>query len=268
MAVLVGACCVVSASAEPLPLFELGLGLGGHYQPYYPGSSQSRAYAFPVPLPVYRGDMLKSDEDGVRAEVIDEPRYSLDISMDFNLAVDSDKVDLRYGMDDIGSLLEIGPSLEVLLSEGRSSQWLLALPLRGQLQSRSDQIVSAGYTFSPALYRYQDLQIAGTLWRLNVSASISFSTQKAHEVFYQVDEVDETVWRPRYNVGSGYSGFSLQTVLRSRNDKRLIVYFVRFDWLDGAEFIDSPLVDTRYGASAGVIYSRFIFRSKTQVGSR
>ena len=69
---------------EGLPLWELGLGLGAVHQSYYTGTKQSRVILLPIPVPVYRGDILKSDDDGVRAQLFKNKRAKLDISMDFN----------------------------------------------------------------------------------------------------------------------------------------------------------------------------------------
>jgi len=119
--------------AEDLPLWELGLGIGALHQPYYIGTKQNRSFAFPVPVPVYRGSILKSDDQGVRAELLKSDRLRLDLSLDFNLAIDSDDVDLRAGMPDIDSRLQIGPSLEIKLAESDREQWLLNLPVRASI---------------------------------------------------------------------------------------------------------------------------------------
>ena len=50
--------------------------------------------------------------------------------------------------------------------------------------------------------------------------------------------------------------------MRSRNEDRVWVWFLRYENIDGAEFDDSPLVETDHGTSVGLIYSRFLFKSK------
>lgn len=102
---------------EGLPLWELGLGLGAVHQSYYTGTKQSRVILLPIPVPVYRGNILKSDDDGVRAQLFKNKRAKLDLSMDFNAQLKSEDIDLREGMDDIGNIVEFGPSFEILLGE-------------------------------------------------------------------------------------------------------------------------------------------------------
>lgn len=252
-------------SAEELPLWELGIGAGLLYQPYYLGTKERRAFVFPVPVPVYRGEIFKSDDEGVRAEIIENERISLDISMDFNLAIDSDEVDLRKGMDDIDNIFQVGPSLEILLSDRGDTRWLLTFPLRAQLQFQPDRIRSGGYTFTPTLYRYKDFQWNDVPWTFNVSLASSFLTDSAAGVFYEVGAKDVTLERPLYNATGGYAGFRVQTVLRSRNEKRLWVFFARYDNIDNASFDDSPLVETQHGFTLGIIHSRFLFKSKQTV---
>lgn len=143
--------CSHNSQAEELPLWELGLGLGALHQPYYVGTKQNRTFAFPVPVPIYRGKVLKSDDEGMRAELLNNDRYKLDLSLDFNLAIDSDDVDLRAGMPDVDSRLQVGPSLAVKLAEGEHDQWLLNLPLRASIGVGSNGVDESGVTFAPNL---------------------------------------------------------------------------------------------------------------------
>ena len=118
------------------PLWELGLGAGVLTQSYYTGTKQQRNFAFPVVLPIYRGDIFKSDDKGARAQLFKNSTYQLDISADFNPAIDSDEVNLRKGMPDIGNLLEIGPSLKITLNQDKNgSGWFAgSIEIRKQLR--------------------------------------------------------------------------------------------------------------------------------------
>jgi len=260
--------CLMSSNssfAEELPLWELGLGIGGLYQPYYPGSDQTRGYAFPVPLPIYRGSILKSDDEGMRAELIKDGPYKLDISLDFNLAIDSDDVDLRAGMPDIDSMLQIGPSLEVTLAKGEHSEWLLNFPLRANFGIGSNGLDESGYTFSPNITYFRHLDIAGTAWRAGLAVGVQAGSREYQNVYYGVDPEFSTEQRASYEADSGFSGSRLLMTLKSNNKKRLWVWFLRYDNISGASFEDSPLVETSGGLSAGFVYSRYLFKSKRMV---
>jgi len=259
-------CFVMSnLQAEELPLWELGLGLGGLHQPYYVGTKDTRTFIFPVPVPVYRGSVLKSDDEGMRAELLNNDRYKLEMSLDFNLAIDSDDVALRNGMPDVDSRLQIGPSLEVNLHEGDSHQWLLNLPIRANFGISSDGIDESGFTFAPNITYFQDFDWDSKPWRAGVALGPQFGTRDYQNVYYGVDQAFATDVRPAYEASSGYSGSRLLMTLRSKNKDRLWVWFVRYENISGASFEDSPLVETNDGLSAGVIFSKFLFKSKKTV---
>ncbi len=249
---------------KELPLWELGLGVGGLHQPYYVGTEQTRTFAFPVPVPVYRGDVLKSDDDGMRAELIKNSRFKLDLSLDFNLAVDSDDVDLRTGMNDIGSLLQVGPSLQFKIADNDDHQWLFNLPLRANLEFQ-DGIDSAGYTFAPNLTYFNYFSWSGKPWRAGVALGPQFGSKDYQNTYYGVASEFATEARPEFSADSGYSGSRLLLSLRSKDKDRLWVWFLRYENISGASFEDSPLVETSRGLSVGVIYSRFLFKSKKTV---
>ncbi len=252
------------SSQEQLPLWELGLGLGGLHQPYYVGTDQTRTFAFPVPVPVYRGRVFKSDDDGMRAELIKDQRFKLDLSLDFNLAVDSSDVDLRQGMDDIGSLLQIGPSLQFKLGGGAQDEWLLNLPVRANLEF-DDGIDGAGYTFAPNLTYFNHFTWRDKPWRAGVAIGPQFGSKDYQNTYYGVAPEFATPERPEFEADSGYSGSRLLLSLRSKDKDRLWVWFLRYENISGASFEDSPLVETSDGLSVGFIYSRFLFKSKQTV---
>ncbi|GHA14545.1 hypothetical protein GCM10008090_25430 [Arenicella chitinivorans] len=252
----------MSTTAKQLPLWELGLGLGGLHQPYYIGTKQQRNLIFPVPVPIYRGDVLKSDEAGVRALLLNNDRAKLEMSLDFNLAVDSDDVDLRAGMPDIDSRLQIGPSLELKLAESDFDQWQLNLPIRANFGIGEQGIDESGFTFAPNITYFRNFEWREQPWRAGVALGPQFGTRDYQNVYYGVASEFATDDRPEYAASSGYSGSRLLMTLRSKNQDRLWVWFLRYENISGASFEDSPLVETTDGLSLGIIYSRFIFKSK------
>lgn len=250
---------------EELPLWELGLGIGGLHQPYYVGTEQNRTFAFPVPVPIYRGRVIKSDDEGVRAELFNSENFKLEFSLDFNLAVDSDDVDLRNGMPDIDSRLQIGPSLEVKLAQNEHSQWQLNFPIRASIGISGDGLDESGVTFAPNVTYFRDFDWSGTPWRAGVALGPQFGSRDYQNLYYGVDQAFATDTREAYNADSGYSGSRLLMTLRSQNRERLWVWFVRYENINGATFEDSPLVETNDGLSVGLIFSKFLFKSKETV---
>ena len=257
--------CSALAAAEKKPLWEIGLGAGGINQAYYTGTNQERAIGFPVIMPVYRGELFKSDDDGLRAEVIKDPRYKLDLSLDFNFSIDSDDIELRQGMEDIGSLLQIGPSLEVNLKKTDREQLTLNFPVRYVTEIQENSISSAGFTFSPAVSYYRFVSYKNIPWRMGMIGSIQFGSADYHDVYYGVDQQFATPQRPRYQPGDGYAGYRLTASAVSKNNSRLIVLFARYENIGDAVFSDSPLVETNNSFSVGLLYSRYLFKSKKLV---
>ncbi len=250
---------------EGLPLWELGLGLGAVHQSYYTGTKQSRVIFLPIPVPVYRGNILKSDDDGVRAQLFKNKRAKLDLSMDFNAQLKSEDVDLREGMDDIGNIVEIGPSFEILLGETEKSRLHLNLPLRASIEIGKNGVDSRGFNFSPHLTYHQDLAFADNSWIAGVSLGPQFGNADYHDIYYSVGAADATQNRDAYKADSGYSGSRLQLTMKSNNSKRLLLGFLRYENIDGATFADSPMVETKENLIVGFLYSHYFFKSKERV---
>lgn len=54
---------------EPLPKWELGIGLSAFTVPDYIGSDESGYFALPFPYFVYRGEKWKVDRDALRGKI-------------------------------------------------------------------------------------------------------------------------------------------------------------------------------------------------------
>ena len=87
--------------AESLPLWELGAGVGTISLYDYRGSDERRAYVFPVPYFVYRGEFLKADRNGVRSTLFNSDRVEVNVSVNGTFPVDSKDNVARRGMTDL-----------------------------------------------------------------------------------------------------------------------------------------------------------------------
>jgi len=252
------------ASADQLPLSELGIGPGTLYQNYYPGTNDTRSFVFPAFVPIFRGDTLKSDEEGARAQLFEDARYKLDLSLDFNLAFDSEDVALRQGMPDVDHLLQVGPSLQITLNESDSHEWMIRLPLRAAV-TLGDDFDSAGFTFLPDVTYLKDFPIVSSNWRLGLSLGPQFSSSDYNEIYYGVDRAFETDTRAAFDPEAGFSGYRFLVTFTSINRRRFTSWFFRAESLSGSELENSSLVETSTGYTVGVIYSWLIFKSKRMV---
>jgi outer membrane protein len=245
--------------ASEYPLWELGLGLGGLHQSCYIGSKQTCNNAFPVVLPVYRGEFFKSDDKGLRAEFVEEDRYKFDVSADFNFAVDSRDIELREGMPDIGNLLQVGPTFEYTLNKNSVDKLYLNFPLRAVFEISGTDLNLAGYNFSPGIVYVR--QFAASSWRVSASLAPQFHSQEYNALYYTVKPEFARPERPAYKAKGGFSGSRLQLALSSNTASNLWVFFFRYDNIDHAIFDDSPLVETHSSSTIGFIYSHYFLKS-------
>ncbi len=254
-----------SFAKEEKPLWQLGLGVGGLNQSYYTGTSQTRSFLFPVILPIYRGEIIKADDRGMRAELLNNENLKLDVSLDFNLSIDSEDIDLRQGMPDIPNNLQIGPSLEYTLLKSDAHKWQINFPLRINIGFDGSDVGVDGATFSPNVEYTKYFRLGKNKWRFGATFGPQFGSSSYHDVYYGVADEFATSTRSAYQAEGGFTGYRAQTSLVKNTDKQLFVLFLRYENINGAVFEDSPLVETDDNLIAGFIYSYYLFNSKKMV---
>lgn len=254
------------ASAEPKPLWEVGLGVGGIVFPDYRGSDELRAYPIPMPYVEYRGTFLKSDRDGLRGRVFNREYVELSLSVNGSVPVNSDDNEARQGMPDLKPTLELGPSLDIHLwrSDDRNVKVDFVLPLRVPVTIESSP-TAIGWVFAPRLH--VDIKnVAGhSGWDLGFGAGPVFADEKYHDYFYAVAPQFATPQRPAYDAPGGYSGGYVLASLSKRFPSYWIGAYVRAESLHNAEFGDSPLVKQDHALSGGIGIAWMIGKSKREV---
>jgi outer membrane scaffolding protein for murein synthesis (MipA/OmpV family) len=256
------------AQAEEKPLWELGMGVGALSFPDYRGSDEEKVYPVPVPYFVYRGDFLKADRDGARAQLFDERYAELNLSVNATIPVDSEDNDARRGMPDLSPTLELGPSLDLHLwrSTNEAIRLDLILPVRLPVTLESSpQLI--GWAFSPRLH-VDVRDIAGLPgWDFGIGAGPLYADRKFHDYFYSVDARYATAERPAYEADGGYSGTHMLASLSKRYPTFWVGAYVRYDSLSGADFDDSPLVKSKRYLACGIGIAWMIGESKRMVQS-
>ena len=254
--------------AKDLPLWELGLGVGGLWFPDYRGSDESRGYLLPVPYVVYRGEFFKADRNGIRGMLFNTDRLDLNISVNASQPVSSDSNDARSGMSDLKPSIEIGPSLDITLwrSEDRRTKLDLRLPVRAAFSIESHPR-SLGWIASPRV-NLDIADVAGQSgWNLGLLAGPIYATRRQHEYFYSVSPEFATANRPAYTAPGGYSGAQLLAALSKRFPGFWVGGFARYDTLKSAAFEDSPLVRRSSSVFAGVAIAWILGESSTKVNA-
>ena len=243
---------VLPACAAEKPLWEVGAGIGALLFDDYRGADESRLYPVPVPYVVYRGRFLKADREGVRGLLFDRRYAELNFSVNATIPVQSEDNAARRGMPDLESTLELGPSLEVHLWKSGNEDWQLDLrmPLRVPVTIESSP-QAIGWIFSPRLNL--DIRNVGghTGWDLGVSIGPMFADRKYHRYFYSVAAQFATPERPEYQARGGYSGAHALMSLSKRFPGYWIGAYLRYDTLESAQFVASPLVKRDHSIAAG-----------------
>lgn len=268
MAALCLAFMATPAIAETRPLWEISVGGGGLRIPDYPGADESQSFLFPFVYPVYRGRIMRVDNEGVRGLLFTSDRVKFDLSLDASIPVDSQDNDARQGMPDLDASLQFGPSLEIKLWEAAQGRQRLSLnlPVRSVFTVGSS-VDSIGFTGSPHIKYLRSVWWLKRRWRLRLSGGLEFGSKRYYEYYYGVAPEFATAARPAYDADGGYGGTRFIFTFHSRHPKgkNWISVFARYDRLDGAVFEDSPLVRRSDGFTVGLIYAHFLVRSKRTV---
>lgn len=257
---------LLPAQAERKPLWEVGAGVAAIDFPLYRGSNERRSYLLPVPYLQYHGEVLQISRDRMRALFFHRGPVELDFSVNGAVPVSSSDSVARKDMPDLDPTLEIGPSLNVHLyyDDRRSTNLDLRLPLRKVVATNFSRFEQQGWLFQPQLaLDFRNVQQSG--WNLGLVGSLLYADQRYHQYFYDVAPQYATATRPAYSAGAGYSGAQVMTTFSKRYDRLWVGGFLKWDDLNGATFVDSPLVKSRQSFAAGFMVGWILFSSERRV---
>jgi outer membrane scaffolding protein for murein synthesis (MipA/OmpV family) len=251
-ALMLAAMLVGTARASEQPLWEFGLGIGAVVFDDYRGASGTHAYPVPVPYFLYRGHILRADRDGLHGRFLNQRYLEFDISANATAPVFSRHSAPRAGMPNLDSTIELGPSLQwhVWRADDERLRLDVRLPVRNAITLASPPR-SIGWVFAPNLS--VDYRAAGRAagWNLGVLGGPLYAQHRYHEYFYGVAPQYALPGRPAYEAPGGYAGTQLLVALSHRYANYWIGAYVRHDWLQGAVFTASPLVQQHSYWSGG-----------------
>lgn len=237
------------------PLWELGAAGGMGYVADYPAAEQSHMQGVILPYFIYRGERLRvfDEKGGVRGRLFNSERVELDMSVSGSLPTDSEDNDARRGMPDIDYLAEIGPRLDVTLSDLNAQQKLaLQIPLRIIVSTDLSRMDFQGLLLSPDLV-WTDPHWFDTDYQFSASVGASFASEDFLDYFYQVDSAFATPVRPEFNAKGGYLGSRLKISLAKTLGKNTrLLGVVTSNYYGGAANTDSPLYGQDLNMNIGV----------------
>jgi outer membrane protein len=243
----------LEARAVDRPLWEAGVGLGVLALPDYRGSDESRGYVLPFPYLIYRGDIIKADREGVRAEFLDTDRVKFEFAVNASQPVRSSSNQARQGMPDLNGSFEAGPALVVNLarSDDRTVRLDFRLPVSTGVTLGSG-FKGIGWQAAPRL-NLDLYDVAGHAgWNLGLAAGPIFQNRKRDAYFYDVSDEFVRPGRPAFRSHGGYAGAEVLAALSKRFERFWVGGFMRADTLQGASFEDSPLVRRKSYFAAGI----------------
>ena len=248
--------------AEMLPLWEAGVGAAAISFPDYRGAASRRSYLLPVPVFIYRGDIVQVDREKIRGLLLKNERAELDISINGSVPIRSEGNPVRAGMPDLDPTLEIGPSLNISLAKTEQSKLAFRLPLRAVIASNFRSIHRAGMLANPN-FNLDLKAVQG--WLVGLVAGALFADRKYHDHFYGVASEYVRPGRPAFRAPGGYSGAQFIAAISRRFEPVWVAGFVKYDVLNGAAFASSPLVERRNNLSVGVAVTWVFAQSRTRV---
>lgn len=188
-----------------LSKYEFGLSLAHVSYPKYPGSRESEELTLPVPLFLYRGHVIRSDEDGgLRGRFLKNERFEINLSLGGSPPASSDDIKAREGMPSLPFILEVGPGLIYkIIRPTQTNHWSLSLnlPLRIPIAFNDFNTDDRGLVFNPILYGYYNF-IPEKLQSF-FFLSYRWGNREYNETYYQVGQQFETSIRSNYQAQSG-----------------------------------------------------------------
>ena len=246
---------VPALAAEPdtrnVPLWDAGVGAAAFSTPAYPGASDRSNRWLVVPFLLYRGKVLRADQEGVGARLLDTDKVEFDVGFAGALPAHSNDVDMRRGMPDLGTLVEFGPRVKYKFADlGGAGRLRFELPVRAVIEARGG-LRRQGWTTEPRFV--WERRGDGGLWTLEAQVGAVFGDRRIHAYFYDVAPQYATADRPAYKSDGGLMLVRTGVFGSYRVNPDVRVFgFVRLDSYAGNANRDSPLFRKDFGPSAGV----------------
>ncbi|HWR96911.1 MAG TPA: MipA/OmpV family protein [Candidatus Methanoperedens sp.] len=247
------------------PRWEIGVGVAALSMPAYRGSNEQRGYLLPVPYAVYRGEVLKVDREKVSGMLFTSEHMKLGVSVSGSAPASSDGLKAREGMPDLAASVEVGPELDVVLSEGNGHRFEFILPVRRVVSVDLSGLRGIGWVTNPSLNLSVPNVGPGGGWEIGFSGGLLWADVGMHDYYYGVSRDQATSERPAYRAQGGYSGSVLTLSATKRFPRLWVGVFLRANLLQGAAFEGSSLLKERVGYLAGLVISWVPLQSRDMV---
>ena len=255
----------IQLQKEKKPTFselELGIGYGFGSVPDYPAADEYSRKTLFLPLIIYRGDVLKSDqEDGTRAELFKSTEIEINLSFGARFNSDSQNNKTRVGMPNLNYILESGPSLSYKLWKNpKVSSLTLQIPLRLTFETDFKKTDFVGFVFEPEL-KFQKLNFLVPNLTASTSVAVELFSERVANYYYQVENIYATAERPAYDARAGLASFSVgQSFLYEYNAYNFI-FGASHSYFGNSANTKSPLYKSDTNTSVFAAIAWFFYKS-------
>ena len=207
--------------------------------------------------------MLRADQNGIGARLLDTDKAEFDIGFAAALPAHASDVDARRGMPDLGTLVEFGPRLKYKFADwGEAGRMRFELPLRTVIEARGG-LRRQGWTTEPRLVWEKRGEAAR--WTMEAQLGAVFGDRRINRYFYDVQPQYATAARPAWAANGGLMLVRTGLFGTWRMNPDLRVFgFVRYESYAGSANRDSPLMRRSTGASAGIGFAWTLARSQAR----
>lgn len=261
------AAAALPAQAQQLPVFEVGIAGGGGSIPAYPASSQNQWRGLAVPYLIYRGNVFRSDDSGMRARANLADGIELSVSASGGVNAASGDITAREGMPDLDWLGESSSSPRQRMKRrlGPISRIVLDTPVRAVFSTDWTSVSFRGITFAPDI-AYEHMHLFSRFARLRVAAGVLFGTDRYTSYFYDVEPQYARPGREAYDAQPGYVGARLTVSYRLPLSERIsIVVGGRIENFSGSSNAGSPLYRSEWNGTVVAGFAFSLWRSEERV---
>ncbi|MGK7868400.1 MipA/OmpV family protein [Falsiroseomonas sp. E2-1-a20] len=269
----------VSAQEVRRPLLEAGAFAGVGLLPDYPASDRAEPRALALPWLIYRGEILQSDERGLRGRLLRSADFELTFNANGALGSRSSG-GARAGMDDLDPMGEVGPSLRWVAwrDTARLTRLVLEAPVRAAFTTDFSRIRHRGFVFAPEISLERTglfqglfqglLRTEGGADRARIGLGPVFATGGVMDDWYRVRPSEARPGRPAYEAEGGFLGMRLQFSYRVPvTDRISLTTGGRVENFAGAANAESPLSRSEWNATLVGGISVSLYRSTATVAS-
>jgi outer membrane protein len=206
-------CCLFAfkASAQAVrnfekkerPKYEFGGGAIGAYLPDYPGAKNNTFRFLPFPYFIYRGDVVRVDDEGSRAKILASKDYEFGLSFSFTFPVDSEDNPSRINMPNLDAVMGLGPQIILRPYKDKKQKLIVNFALRAATSIDHDWVIKNQGWIAASRLRYWRYLTEAKKTILALGLGAELGSKKFNNYYYTVNNDFATPSRPAFEAQAG-----------------------------------------------------------------